>query len=45
MRAVLWGVLLVALALWLAFVVVLSAPPAGGLYVWTLTPATEEFVR
>lgn len=41
MRAVLWGVLLVALALWLAFVLALSTPPAGGLYVWTVAPATE----
>lgn len=42
MRIVLWGVLLVALALWLAFVVALSAPTAGGPYVWTVAPATDE---
>lgn len=41
MRVILWGIVVLALALWLAFVVAFSAPPNGGTYVWTLTPATE----
>jgi hypothetical protein len=42
MRIILWGVLLVALALWLAVVAALSTPPSGGPYVWTVAPATGE---
>ena len=38
MLIILWWIALVALTLWLAFVVALSAPPAGDTYVWTVAP-------
>lgn len=40
MRIILWGIVVVALALWMAFVVTLSAPPDRGPYVWTVAPAS-----
>ena len=38
MRIILWGIALVALTLWLALVVALSAPPPEGPFVWTVAP-------